>query len=130
MINRRKLLRKTAYRCSDACKLACVHEVATDHISVQSIMHRMPDRHGDRNHGPDQSFVAEYPDGHRKRTRPTSASASSPLGKSREGSSKSHVLIVFSSLLLQLPRRTPQTAAQLSSRCYGASGLWKLLGPE
>ena len=53
-------------------------------------------------HDPVQSFLAEYPDGDRKRTRPTSptsAPASSPLGKSREGSNESHVFDAFSAPL-------------------------------
>ena len=45
-----------------------------------------------------QSFLAEHPDGDRKRTRPMSVTAASPLGKSCEGSGKSHVPVVCSAL--------------------------------
>jgi hypothetical protein len=99
-----------------------VHKEATDHISLHSTMHRMPDRHGDRSHDPVQSLVAEYPDGDRKRTRPTSVSASSPLGESREGSGNGHVPVVFSApscCSYRLVRHKPQLSSARSSQRRG-----------
>ena len=77
-----------------------------------------------------QSFLAEYPDGDRKRTRPTSVTAASPLGESGEGSGKSHVLVVFSApscCSYHVVRHEPQLS---SARSHAASGFQRLLDPE
>ena len=63
-----------------------------------------------------QSFLAEYPASDRKRIRPTSVTASSPLGKSCEDLGKSHVLFVFSAPFC-CSYHVVRRESQLSSAC-------------
>lgn len=72
-----------------------------------------------------QSFLAEYPDGDRKRARPTSlTAAASPFGKSCEGLGHSHVP---ASVQLTLPRRAPWnlSSAQIAATQPRSVGVFK-----